>query len=201
MQTNDEAELAVVLEASSPWQRAAFAVACAQRLSGLYFKYVEVTGEGESEFFRHTLASLWEALEEERDPGADWQGLAEKAEGLVPPGDAVNVTVWHWFAMDAMAALVYAIQVQVDGNVEKAVWAARQASEAVMFYVRQRDHLEIRTEADQDSPERCPELQEELTRQRRDIDLLSGGAPRKITLHRLRERAEQARLFDAETVH
>jgi uncharacterized protein YjaG (DUF416 family) len=188
----DEAALAARLAASEGWQKAAFALACAQRLLPLYLKYCAVTGEGDTSFATQTAASLWQALEDGTLAPDELQKLLERAEGLVPPGEAVGVVIWHWYAADAMAALIYAIKCQQRDLTQEAVWAARQAIESASRFVEIRDGRDAKTPDDMRRLDSDPVVQAELGRQAADLDVLVGSDRREAKIMRVREAAERS---------
>jgi uncharacterized protein YjaG (DUF416 family) len=188
----DEAALAARLAASEGWQKAAFALACAQRLLPLYLKYCAVTGEGDTSFATQTAASLWQALEGGTLAPDELQKLLERAEGLVPPGEAVGVVIWHWYAADAMAALIYAIKCQQRDLTQEAVWAARQAIESASRFVEIRDGRDAKTPDDMRRLDSDPVVQAELGRQAADLDVLVGSDRREAKIMRVREAAERS---------
>lgn len=195
----DEEALGAELSELKPWQRSAYTLACAQRLLPLYQRYHTITGLGDASFAEQTLGALWRSLQGESISNGQFTRMISRAEELVPKGDEVDVSVWHWFAMNSMAALIYAIQIQQVDDVEKGVWAARHSSDAIMFYLRRRDHLKIRTSEDQKALETDPAVQAELARQQQDLTTLSGGE-RARAVEAVRTRALQAQLFDLESV-
>ena len=196
----DEDVIAGRLSRLENWERAAFALACAQRLLPLYLKYCDVTHEGDPRFARQSAEDLWQSLISSGLPNDALEKIAARSEQLVPDGQAVDVVIWHWYAMNAMAALAYAAQSQLNDGTEAAVWAARQAHEAVTFYVRRRDRMNLDSEREILRLDNDPVVQEELERQDRDLRLLEGDPPRDAKLTDLRQSAERARLFDFDSV-
>lgn len=196
----DEEALGAQLSELEPWQRSAFTLACAQRLLPLYQKYCAVSGRGDTSFAEQTLDALWRSLQGESISNEQLRQMISRGEELVPNGDEVDVSVWHWFAMDAMAALIYAVQIQQVDDAEKGVWAARHSCDVIMFYLRRRDHLKIRTSDDQKALETDPAIQAELARQQQDLITLSEVDERADALEAVRVRAQQTQLFDFQSV-
>jgi hypothetical protein len=158
----------------------------------LYLKYCAVTGEGDTSFATQTAASLWQALEGGTLAPDELQKLLERAEGLVPPGEAVGVVIWHWYAADAMAALIYAIKCQQRDLTQEAVWAARQAIESASRFVEIRDGRDAKTPDDMRRLDSDPVVQAELGRQAADLDVLVGSDRREAKIMRVREAAERS---------
>lgn len=196
----DEDLLGERLDHLDDWGRAAFALACAQRLLPLYLKYCDVAQTGDPGFAMKAADDLWRSLRSPTLSRDELERVAARSEELVPDGQAVGVTVWHWYAMDAMAAVAYAAQAQLTGETDKAVWAARQAHEAAALYVRRRDRLNLRSESEAALLDRDPVVQEELSRQDRDLDMLGGDTPRDAKLSDLRHSAQEAHLFELDSV-
>jgi uncharacterized protein YjaG (DUF416 family) len=194
----DEAALADRLAGIEPWQKAAFATACAQRMLPVYLKYCAVTGEGDAAFAPRAIDKLWRALEDAVLPADELQGLLDGAEELIPPGEAAGMVVWYYYAADALAALIYAIKCQQGDLVQEAVWAARQPFDVVTNYVEYRDDLNYNSEADRLQLDRDPEVQTELRRQDADLRVLEGRDSRAAMVKRLREVAERSPVFDLE---
>jgi uncharacterized protein YjaG (DUF416 family) len=192
----DEAALAVPLAGLKPWQKAAFALACAQRMLPVYLKYCAVTGEGDAAFARHAVEKLWRALEEASLAPDELQELLERAEELIPPGEAAGMVICHYYAADAMAALIYAAECQQRDPVQEAVWAARQPFEVVTNYVEDRDGLNYNVEADRLRLDHDPEVQEELQREEADLRVLEGNESREAKVKGVREVAERSPVFD-----
>lgn len=188
----DEAALAARLAAFEGWQKAAFALACAQRLLPLYLKYCAVTREGDASFARQAAVTLWQALEDGALAPDELRKLLDRAEELVPPGDAVGVAIWHWYAADAMAALIYAVQCQQRDLTQEAVWAARQAIESVTRFVEIRDGRDARSPEDMLRIDSDPIVQTELQRQEADLEVLEGSDGRESKVKRIREAAERS---------
>lgn len=196
----NEGLLAERLSRLDAWGRAAFALACAQRLLPLYVRYHDVTHEGDAEFANGAVEDLWRSLRGPSISRDELERLASRAQELVPDGQAVGVSAWHWYAIDAMAALAYAAESQFTDGTDPALWAARQAFEAAELYVRGRDHMDLHSMADVGLVDNDPVVQEELRRQDHDLTILSTETPAVERLIEVRRVAERARLFDLDTV-
>lgn len=196
----DEDALSDRLAALERWERDAFALACAQRLLALYVRYTDVTHEGDGAFAKKAAEDLWRSLQVRGLARDELERIESRLEDLVPNGQAVDVSAWHWYAMGAMAALAYAAQSQFTDGVDPALCAAREAHEAALLYVRQRDRLNLHSVAEVVALDDDPVIHDELARQERDLDLLDADTPREEKLHEVRRLAEEARLFDLDSV-
>jgi uncharacterized protein YjaG (DUF416 family) len=194
----DEAALAARLAALEPWQKAAFALACAQRMLPIYLKYCALTGEGDAMFVQSAIATLWQAVGGRALPPHELQRLIDRAKELVPPGEAVGRVIWHYYAANAVAALIYAIECQQRDLVQDAVWAALQPFDVVTNYVESRDRLNFNSEDDKLRLERDPVVQAELQRQETDLNALVSNESQRAKIKRLREAAERFPVLDPE---
>jgi uncharacterized protein YjaG (DUF416 family) len=194
----DEAALAARLEGLEPWQRSAFALSCAQRMLPVYLRYSDLTAEGDAAFIQSSLATLWEALDDGALAPNELQLLIDRANELVPPGDAVGRVIWHYYAANAVAALIYAMECQKQDRIQEAVWAALQPYDVITSYVDNRDHLNYNSKDDRLHLERDPLVQAELQRQETDLKVLEGSDPRQAMVKRLRDQARQPLVPDLE---
>lgn len=112
----DEDALATRLAGLEAWQKAAFALACAQRMLPVYLKYCAVSEEGDAGFARDAVDTLWQALDRGSPAPTELQRLIERADELLPSGEAVGMVIWHYYAADALAALIYAAPAARPGS-------------------------------------------------------------------------------------
>lgn len=192
----DEAALAARLEALEPWQKAAFALSSAQRMLPIYLKYNVLTGEGDAAFVQSSLATLWNALDDGVLAPNELQRLIDRANELIPPGDAVDRVIWHYYAANAVAALIYTMKCQQRDLTQEAVWAALQPYDVITNYVENRDHLNYNSEDDRLRLERDPLVQAELQRQDSDLQILEADKNRRAAVQHLRDEAQRSRLLD-----
>lgn len=91
------------LDDLEPWQQTVFALALAERMYPNYQLYVESTGRGDAQAFRHALDILWRYLTE-RSSRLDLSGELEAFEAHIP--DPVKEECYGAYpALDACVAL------------------------------------------------------------------------------------------------
>jgi uncharacterized protein YjaG (DUF416 family) len=177
-----------------PQHRTAFAAACAQRQLENYEVFHRDAGWGEPQVLVDALALLWEAV---AHPGTADQArlrvLAQRAEAQAPDLQQ-HGSVWAGFALDAAAAVAYALWSFSDEDAQQAAWAAGGAYESIYHYVS----WELDPSPDPTSDEQVhahPWMREELQRQEEDLRMLEvteALGPNHLAL--LRERSESGGL-------
>ena len=167
-----EAQLVIDLDTLPERARIAFASAAATRQLSNYERFAkDCTAQARPRQIAH---ELWASLSSSDIDLDAWSSRLEEVMELLPDPDAKWV-VDHALAEDALSSLAYAIRCLLDPLPQEAAWAARCAYNAA-------DQAAIRL-LDID-PERSAEaailghevVQRELSRQKRDLDLLRGGA-------------------------
>jgi len=127
----DETEIAGGLATLPCVARALFACACAERLMAAFRWFCNMTGGASYKVVREALDSAWSP--NDADPAAGERDIAALVpgdkEGELPLGSAV--------AQNAVASVAYALQARRTGDVQTAVWAARQLYEAADAVVQQ----------------------------------------------------------------
>lgn len=148
----NERKLRAWLEPLSRLHRAAFVLACCERLHPTLMALHSESGAGDPEALRHILDAVWSLLEG-RDPAVGLPSLAEQCRR----------------APLAASLLLETIE---TGSLDKAIEAAAVASEVVESYAQQ--DLDLAPDAP-DTDARIaahPLVQREIRRQRDDIRLL-----------------------------
>jgi hypothetical protein len=125
----DEDEISARLSAVSATARALFACACAERLMATYQWFCDVSGSNSYRTVREVLDSAWTADDVKPKGERDLSALVPEEEDDLALGSAV--------AQNAVACVEYAVGVRENGDVQKAVWAARQLYEAADSVVQQ----------------------------------------------------------------
>jgi len=152
-------------------ERIAFATAAATRQLGNYEWYARKFNVGAESRPREIAMQLWNALAIDFIDRDTWNSALEEVMSLLPEENDGWV-ICHALADDALSSLAYAIRALLTEEPQEVAWAARRAYEAV-------DHAAIRMLGVQPGlPDTeiaiklHPLVQREITRQRRDIDIL-----------------------------
>lgn len=186
-----------------PSERAAFALAAAERALGAVLS----VGDDEEarqlvDRLRTTLGAAGECLSaDDTNCRAQLEDAAAGWEAAVPDEDAPGFTELLGYAANAIAAVVYALRCTIGGDVQSAVWAARQPSVALDWYLTNRLDFDPSRPGDEEMVARHPLLQAELKRQLRDIqELEASDCLTAATFARVRSRAREdaASLFAPE---
>ena len=113
--------------------------------------------------------------------------------GLIPREGEGKWVSEQAAAEDAAAALTYALRCRGTGAAEEAAWAARRGYEAIDHYVINLEAKPVKGDPSEEQVLAHPLIQQELARQKRDIDELTQG---KVSIEKLRERScEEALSF------
>lgn len=127
----DETEIAGRLAALPPAARTLFACACAERLMSAFRWFCERVGSPSYDFVREALNGAW-------SPGDPVRATGEREVAeLVPDDDDGDLALGSAVAQNAVACVAYALGVRQTGEVQKAVWAARQLYDAADSVVQQ----------------------------------------------------------------
>lgn len=128
------------LDDIGPNGRTLFALSCAERLFPLYKSYGEASRQGDAGRLRSTLNQLWESMTSQQPCGK--LSYLDEYESLIPHEDE-QWTPLNPLAENAVAALAYACQCQVDGHTDNALWAAVQGYEAVDYIAHTLEGIEF----------------------------------------------------------
>lgn len=127
----DETEIAGRLAALPPAARALFATACAERLMAAFRWFCDRAGSAGYKLVRAALDAAWSL----HDAGGAAGELDIAA--LAPGDEEGDLAVGSAVAQNAVACVAYAVGVRQTGDVQQAVWAARQLYEAADSVVQQ----------------------------------------------------------------
>jgi len=129
----DEGDIAGRLTELLPHGRALFACACAERLMASFRWFCGVSGYAHFETVREALDAAWTG------PGAELleSGKASHVAGLAPEDQGGHLALGSAVAQNAVACVAYALEVRRTGDVQEAVWAARQLYDAADSVVQQ----------------------------------------------------------------
>ncbi|MDG4838427.1 DUF416 family protein [Micromonospora sp. WMMD967] len=155
----------------APWQRVAFAAGCVEVLIPAYLKFSELEEVGDPVLVRTSVDAVWSGLQ-----GGDVSGVAselptpDSMKELLPAEEDWNEGAPQ--AEDAIASLVYLLEILRDDNVDLAVYAAERAySAADEFEAREQD-LEVLGRDDGEALLQASSIQAELRRQADALDAL-----------------------------
>lgn len=197
MLTFDENKLRERLLKLSPKARAVFAACCATRLRPAYAVFCERSKSGDLAVLESALAFVWSNVDQLGNidtPTLDQQ--LKHVMVLIPRDDDESWTELHKFAEDSLASTAYALRIYLRGNADEAAkeaaWAARRVFEAISSYVVDARSVDVSRKGFAELVDREPMMQNELTRQGRDLEEL--GKPETLErsdwIARFRVRAE-----------
>lgn len=179
-------DLHETLSYRGPRSRAAFALACAERLAPAYMAYAASSRRDDSEALTVILDGAWEHL------AADGSSPVDLAPALALRATiaATQDNEWHPYADYAVAACEHALRALVSGDPLEAVYAAQCAYSAMLRHVNERLGIDDKDAA------REPLVQAEVSRQFRDLceSLLEIEADAVRSIRAL-AKAEGAELF------
>jgi uncharacterized protein YjaG (DUF416 family) len=178
----------------SKWQISVFAAACAQRLLPLYRRYRTEAGASDGiGIVTDALDLLWQDLGRNSLGRGDLERLITECTAEIPPEDRPSTNIWQSYAEYSVIAAIYALTHRLEGTQQDAIWAARQAHEAVYFQLRSRDTTGLDSV---ESIDASSEMQTELRRQDEDLNLLVASRDSGRLLERIRSLAEQRPTVD-----
>lgn len=137
----DEHEMAVELAALSEADRAIFAALCAERLMPIYRRFHEEAHQGSPEELQSALDTVWLFILGSAS-ASDLSRSQRTAEALVPDEDDESWMEASAYGQSGAAAVAYAARTAAAGDLQDAVWAARQLVEAG-DYAAQQQRLDL----------------------------------------------------------
>ncbi|HVV81526.1 MAG TPA: DUF416 family protein [Kofleriaceae bacterium] len=181
----DEAGLVDDLRRVSGNSRVAFAAACAQRLFPAYDKYCQRAGAGDQDELAQILERVWQHLIGAPMTGEQVRKDLARCMALVPGEDDAPWLDEQAHADDAASAIAYTLRALESGEPQEAAWAARRAYESADYHVVHRLGIEGESQI-----LAHPDVQRELSRQRRDLaDLVAAEQEAVALFVSLRDRA------------
>lgn len=195
----DEARLTEALTALPSTARAMFAATCAERMLPVYRWFKRRTDYGDPAALELALEEVWRSF------GGHVSKYLESRRELIEdlvPGEDDSWVDESAYAQNATAAVAYAIGALLTGSVSDAVAASYQPYEALDYRVTNRDDVDINAADAERSIVSDPLIQQELRRQRRDLETLSRASDSSEALlaasAHMRERAriEGRTVFD-----
>lgn len=174
----------------APWQRAAFAVSCVEVLIPAYLKFSELEEAGDPVLVRTSVDAVWSGLQ-----GGDMSGAAselptpDSIKELLPAEEDWNE--WAPQAEDAIASLVYLLELLREDNVDLAVYVAERAYAAADEFEAREQDLEVLRSDDSEALLQASSIQAELQRQVDALDALQDPATDSSIISGLRAAAVQ----------
>jgi uncharacterized protein YjaG (DUF416 family) len=166
--------------------RAAFAVACAERLYPAYEAFIEASGRGDDGLVRSTLNMAWDAAKTGLVSEPDPPQLFERVVALIPDADPDDVIPPH--ADDAIASAAYAFQAAAYLDDRAAGWAAERVMNALDSFILSTDS-EPNEPAAEDRVWEHPLVREEINRRTDDLAELTKGADWVAVVDAIRSRS------------
>ncbi|MFI7435809.1 DUF416 family protein [Micromonospora haikouensis] len=153
----------------APWQRVAFAVSCVEVLIPAYLRFSGLEEVGDPVLVRSSVDAVWSGLQ---------RGDMSSAISELPSSDSIKELLpaeedwneWAPQAEDAIASLVYLLDLLRDDNVDLAVYVAERAYAAVDEFEAREQDLGVIGSDDSEALLQASSIQAELHRQ---IDVLS----------------------------
>lgn len=191
MLTFDERWLVSELNRVSKKLRATFAAACAERLIPAYRRFYEMTKRGDPMALALILERLWQDLQGLALTDDELKGALDTCTQLIPNEDAGVWITEQAAAEDGAAAVAYSIRCRQGGEAQEAAWAARRIYEALDYFIISKEGINTNDQGAEQLVLSHPLMQEELARQMRDINELTGGGDDELNLIvRIRDRAK-----------
>jgi uncharacterized protein YjaG (DUF416 family) len=173
------------LSVLAPWQRVGFAAGCVEVLLPAYLRFSELEEVGDPVLVRAAMDAVWSGLEsaDRSVPDGDLPS-PDSIRALLPAEDDWNE--WAPQAEDAVAALVYLLQLVRDDDVELAVYAAERAYAAADEFEARSQELAVLDAQDRQMLSESPSVQTELRRQVESLAALRNPQVGPAEIARLR---------------
>lgn len=135
----EDALIETKLRGASAAARVAFSAGVAELLFRLAFRRSETVGSASAWELRRLLDLVWAGIDKASSLTRD---DIELALSQYPDDEAEGWELDFGYAQNAAGAVAYAIEVQVVGEPQSAVWAARQLREAAEYAVEMSAELD-----------------------------------------------------------
>ena len=184
-----EQNLVKRFEALSIREIAAFAASCSERISMAYSGYIGNLAESQAEnVIRNALDYVWNyARTGNRDRSKESSLLHRCENELIDEDEAWGSG--YPYAEDATAAAVMCLRLVQTENVDQAVYVARRLYECADNYAVRQIDIDFDNQRIEDEAITHSVVQEELTRQNRDLDELLKNNLSDSLIDRLRDRS------------
>ncbi|MDG4784175.1 DUF416 family protein [Micromonospora sp. WMMD961] len=170
--------------------RIAFAASCVEVLVASYVRYSELEQVGDANLVRASVDAVWSALEG-REPEVIHSDLPspESVKELLPSADEWNE--WAPQAEDAIASLVYLLELLGADDASYAAYTAERAYAAVDEFAAREQGLEVLDADDREALRESPLVQAELRRQAEALRLLQESTVERSAVTELRTAARR----------
>lgn len=173
MKSFDDVAQEVTQLPSGLWSRLAFAAACAERLLPFYVCYTKQRGFDPDPYFT-ALDFAWSCVGAMNCDEFEARHLSMECERTLPNED----DAWKAgcpYAGDATAAILYCLRFILSGDQQDAIWAAKRTYEVADNFVMTHTDYDIDSPDDELKILHHPVVQNELSRQLRDLRELLGA--------------------------
>jgi uncharacterized protein YjaG (DUF416 family) len=196
MMTYDESRLIAMLNALPTELRVAFAALCAERLMPAYTAFARRLGHKDAVQLTSILGRVWRAVDNGAMAEEDLLSNLDVCMGLIQAEDEGEWSSLRAYAEDAVAAVAYALRVQQNGESQEAAWAARRVYEALDHFVTNEEEIDTSEPGAEERILSHPLIQQELVRQRKDLDDLNKLAHQREWRTEITKLRENVRSYD-----
>lgn len=152
---------------TGPWGRLAFAASCAERLLPFYICYAKRQDVDSTPYFT-ALDYIWNCLDAMKWDENEARRLSLECERTLPNEDDTSKAGCP-YAGDAAAAILYCLRFMLSGDQQETIYAARRTYEVADNFVMTRPAYNIDSPDDELKILHHPIVQNELSRQLRDL--------------------------------
>ncbi|WP_437727729.1 DUF416 family protein [Sorangium sp. So ce861] len=157
-------------------QQLAFGAACCERMLPNYQTFMREVGWGDVAPLREALDTVWVACESGCVAHAQLRKMLSICEECAPNSEDFT-SIYTSSAQDAVFAICSLLDFVLDGDVARVVSAARFSIDSVDLIVQEREAMDPRDPLRERKILEHPLMQQELLRQRRDLEGASHIAP------------------------
>lgn len=160
------------LGAMSESQIVTFAASCSERLLPNYKKFVDVEQWGDYSFFRSTLNSIWNFIEQQNISDENLKLLMKKCFEFVPDSEEFE-SIYASYAIDFGASIYNTLKYCLEKDIKNIISVADASINTVDLFVQEKHNL------DPDDPDLEQKInndqmmQQEIIKQLNDLDILA----------------------------
>ncbi len=170
-----ERELTASLRTLPLKHRVAFAASCSERLYPNYRAFAVVENWGDPMLLQNALDEVWSFLKGRALPAERIQALSDAMMKVVPRAENFT-TLYAGWAENAAAAVIYALECCLEGDLQRAVWCASKPLETLDGYIDDVNNPNygphVMTESYEEWIWQSPLMVAELEKQRQDLEQL-----------------------------
>jgi len=152
--------------------RLAFLLSCAERLYPNYVEFSRYHGWGDPKALQQAIELGWTSLAKEVIPRTEVEECLARVEAVTPSTEDFD-SEFVSPALDAAVCCASVLEFLLTGDLEKIVEGAVLARDTVDMFVQEREKFDAQDPLLESKITRHPLMQQELSRQRTDLDLLS----------------------------